>query len=101
MPLVFVQSYAPSTVYEVGTQYIDNGVVLTLGQPTNVDMSASIFDAAGTYVLFKIETGGVFDSNTVSRIDVTAVPAGRSVVQQGGNDAFWDADTSTVRVRLA
>lgn len=100
MALVSIHRGEISTVYEIGTQYIESGATLTLGNPNNVDMSSVLFSTPGIYIIFKIDSGATFNSATVNQIDVTATYPGRSVVQQGGNDAYWDAATSTVRVRI-
>ena len=95
MPLVYVQRFSTLPVFEIGTQYIESGSTLTLGNPTNVDMTSSAFAAQGIYVIFSIDAGATFNTATVSNLVFSTSPPGRA------GSAYWDAATNTVRVQLS
>lgn len=104
MPFIPARKKFTVLRYEIGTQYVAPGATLTLGNPTYVDMSTSLFSKPGVYVLAQMEdgvsqlTGG---ASAAANVKVTGVPADRTILRfSDGQDAFWDASTSSICVRL-
>lgn len=74
MPLVFVQRYTLSAVVG-GTQYIDDGGVLSFSGPTEIELDPTIFNQVGVYTLFDYSAGS-FPGGAAELANVTVITTG-------------------------